>query len=1709
MQDTSNYLKFIRPLLLAAAVIIPLLGYIDIVRGSNYHDPILYRIIISLYCFGVVISSYFNNWVKKNIMALQNGVVFIGLVWFEYLTFLNNFHTRYIYGLLILVFICSFTFSKIRTLIIYLISTTILTYLSVSYSDVSPDEAVLIIPRMALLLVTLYFVNAYVIRKRLALEKAEIDLEETKDKIERLAAIAEETDNLILLADEDNKIEWVNKAFESSTGFNLEDVSGKNPNEFLLHEETSKQTIDLISETLKNKSSIVFENKNNRKDGSSFWVETRIQSIFNDKGEFLYFLGIQNDISKKKESEEKLQKVLTDFEWSNWELTSANSLKEEEIKNREEAESKLKASEQKLKAILEALPDLIFIQDLNGTYIDYYTPSDDDLFVDPSAFMNKNMKDIFPPQLYQGFKDKIDETIKTGELVNHRYQIEFDDGIKYFEARILNFSEEHVLTVIKNITTDKLLEKEKEEQLHLQAVFTELLSIDKIDFSLEDLLNQSINVLKKIDFLQQCEIKIFSTDIDENTQLIVSTKKQNHTFQEMQKSDDYLIYPLELLSNKIGYICFNNAHLLDSDKTKRTLDQLSNILALMMKNKLDNLEIINQKSFIDNITDNTPDMIMVIDILKNEMIYTNERVVKLTGLDQKELNKLDNHFKDIVLQEDLEIFNNAINDCTELRGSEIKEISFRVKSKNDNIIWLNSNIVSFKENSSGDVIQILLVAQDITKQQENHMKLKTAEERWEFALEGAGDGVWDWNMVDNSVYFSPQWKKMLGFEDHEIQGSLEEWEKRVHPDDLDQVYIDLNKHFNQETDIYINEHRCLCKDGSYKWILDRGKVIARDSEGKGMRMIGTHTDIDENKRTSQIIKDSNERFANLVENISGVYWIKDVTHNKMMYVSPNFEFIWQKSLDDLYANPDLFIESVHPDDLQMVIQEYEAVSDGKPFSLEYRIVTPDNSVKWIWARSKLFAQKGILMDYGYAEDITERKLYEEAILAKQEELDIATRTAKLGGWTVPLDGSSGPIWSDEVKRIHEVPMDYQPDLETAINFYHPDYRDQIREAVNNSIENNTPWNLECKLITYKGNHVWVRAIGAAVLNDEGKPVKISGTFQDITEIKIAEDERNRLFNLSVDLICISSFEGFFIQLNKSFPDTLGWTDSELKASPFIEFVHPDDIDNTLDAMADLGNNNEITSFTNRYRCKDGSYKWLSWNATPLIDDNRIYAIARDITSDIEFQDELKNAKERAEDANKSKSAFLANMSHEIRTPMNSILGFGEILKEQLEQESHPSSEHASSILKSGNSLLTLINDILDLSKIEAGKLDIVYDHMQIEQIVNEVHQILSVKSQKKGIEFNLKFDQNIPANINFDETRFRQILINLIGNAIKFTEEGSVSLELNLISKTDEDFAMEILIKDSGIGIPEDKVDTIFESFRQSDERITRKFGGTGLGLSITKKLTEMLGGDISVESKFGEGSVFKVVFNKIEISSNDQVVSDSSEEILNRKFEKGIIYLIDDKIENVKLMNVILKSIGEFEIYEAFNGIEAVNLFDNSPKPDLVLMDVQMPEMDGIEATKKIRENSEYDKIPIIGLSAFAMKDQIEEYSKQFNDYLTKPVNKLQLVKALSQFLEFKAEKIEESDTVSSNGKGFDLNQVNTELLSLIKDKYKEKTSNLLETLEIDSIAELGRELLAESDNFDDSDMKKFSEELISKTDFFDIDSISDQLQSLLNRLN
>jgi PAS domain S-box-containing protein len=658
-------------------------------------------------------------------------------------------------------------------------------------------------------------------------------------------------------------------------------------------------------------------------------------------------------------------------------------------------------------------------------------------------------------------------------------------------------------------------------------------------------------------------------------------------------------------------------------------------------------------------------------------------------------------------------------------------------------------------------------------------------------------------------------------------------------------------------------------------------------------------------------------------------------------------------------------------------------------------------------------------------DITEQKIAQKKLQKSEERLTIATQSANIGVWENDIVNNS-LIWDKQMYKIYGInPKDFVGAYEAWVTALHPDDLDAAVALYNKALEDpQTLFDPEFRIILPDGTIRYIKANSKVERDDNGKALRIVGVNFDITKLKEAErtlkinEERFRgIFERANSGIAFGNSDGNLLFCNDYFTSMVKYTHEEITNMNFAQLTHPDDFAIELPLFEEIvSKKRETYRIQKRYICKDKEVIWVDLAVSVIRDEHgtplNYLAVVIDITEQkiveenlIKSQNELQLAKEQAESASKAKTDFLANMSHEIRTPMNAIVGLGDILTDMLNEEKQK--DMLSKINSSSKMLLGIINDILDYSKIEAGKLELENNEFLIKDVISQLKVLFEEKASQKNLMLHFNLQKEDIGIIFGDQLRLTQVLTNLLSNAIKFTNSGDITLTIELLKNSNSGKAtLSFSIEDSGIGMSQEQLNKLFKPFSQADSSTTRKYGGTGLGLVISKNIIQAMGGDIEVQSKEEVGTKFSFVldFDLTSVKHTKNNLTINNQKIQSSSNLSGLhILIVEDNEINQEVVSLMLEKVGiSYEI--ANNGSIGVEKFlEDQDKFHLILMDIQMPIMGGYEATQKIREVNK--TIPIVALTAAAMiEDKNKALSVGMNNHIGKPINKDELYSVISE---------------------------------------------------------------------------------------------------------
>ena len=765
----------------------------------------------------------------------------------------------------------------------------------------------------------------------------------------------------------------------------------------------------------------------------------------------------------------------------------------------------------------------------------------------------------------------------------------------------------------------------------------------------------------------------------------------------------------------------------------------------------------------------------------------------------------------------------------------------------------------------------------IFRGRERESQMRRSSEFLEFAQVAGGFGAFDLDLVTGQVSGTPLFYELIGLPDDAALFTRDEWLATIHPGDYENVVSQLNAAIPQGGKFQA-EYRALLGPGKMRWLAGRGQVLM-DAENCPARAIGTITDITERKQLEDTLRYTSESL-NMAQAVAGVATM-DLDFSRKSWISSDnfFEILGISNatpLDDLQAHR----AAVHPDDLERVRRApFDTTPQHLSYQCEYRVVLSDGSIRWIAETASVrHGPDGELGRItGALVDMTHIKRAEQALDSTEKRLARTMRGTRDGVWELDIPGNTA--WFG---TRFETLLGYASDdlALTRAGFealIHQDDRARAIQVIDDHLQHDTTCDVEVRMLHKQGHDEWARLRAQAERNDAGEPIWLGGSMQIITDRKLAEQS-------------------------------------------------------ALDA------------------------------------------------------------KLAAEAANRAKSEFLANVSHEIRTPMNGVIGMSQILSETALD--HAQREYVDIIRGSAQALLALLNDVLDLSKIEAGHLELEHVAFNSRDVIYETVAMMALQSALKGIELIVDIADS-PALIRGDPGRLRQVILNLLGNAIKFTHDGHIVLKVSAERRGDASL-LHIEVTDTGIGIPADRIDRLFKTFSQIDSSTTRHYGGTGLGLSIVKRLAEMMGGEVGVISTPGQGSTFWVTI-LLDILPDQPVY-------LPLGAGRRILVVDDVTASRDSLAHKL--QFFSFDCLAVGSVDAALSLLDDGAEVSLVLADELMPERDGMELLAALRQNPRFEKLPFVLLSLFGAEHDVASWSHRPDAVGSKPIRASRLADLINRVI-------------------------------------------------------------------------------------------------------
>jgi len=898
------------------------------------------------------------------------------------------------------------------------------------------------------------------------------------------------------------------------------------------------------------------------------------------------------------------------------------------------------------------------------------------------------------------------------------------------------------------------------------------------------------------------------------------------------------------------------------------------------------------------------------------------------------------------------------------------------------------------KDSHNQIGGICTTIQDITAHRQTEEALQKSEIKYRDMVEQINDVIFTTDIHGNITYISPMVKSLGGYSPEEMIG---------HPlaEFLDPEYVqDIQKQFQKVISGKQEpfEYRVMTKSGGFCWVRSSSRPILEGNIPVGLR--GVLTDITELKQKEETFSLLNHTIKSIGECIS----ITDV-HDKILFVNQAFLRTYGYTEEEILGKQ---IEMIRADTTKKDDSIFKSTELGG-WQGELLNKKKDGTVFPIsLTTSIVYGEKQQpIAHVGVAVDITERKRVEEKLQESEEKyrsifenVQDVYYEALIDGTILEVSPSIGIISKGQYHRndlIGKSMYDFYPNTEE-------------RQALLSTLqERGSVTDFEVTLKNRDGSLIPCSISSKIRFDAQGRPEKILGSMRDITKRRQAEEELKKsegkfraIFdNASDGMFLIDLKDRKFFMCNATCAKVLGYAQEEFSTLNIAD-IHPiEDLNLINEQIGKFSRGEEVIRSDFRLKRKDGSIfaAELSPALLTIAEKKYLLIIFKDITERRRAESELKEAKETAEAAVKAKSEFLAVMSHEIRTPMNGVIGMTDLLA--LTELTPEQSDYVETIRLSGETLLAVINDVLDFSKIESSKIELEEEPFELNVCIEEVLDLPVPRAQQKNLDLLYRVDPNIPPFIIGDRLRLRQILYNLVGNAVKFTEKGEIVVSVGLNRRHDKSLELLFAVKDTGIGIPANKLTRLFKPFSQVDSSTTRKYGGTGLGLAICMRLVELMGGRIWAESKEGEGSTFfftiMTTASQSDLNIPKLYLQGSKVELTHKR-----VLIVDDNKTNLQILKELCQ-VWKLTPRTTPSPHEALSWIERGDAFDIAIIDFQMPEMDGIQLATEIRKQRSKEALPFILFSSLGktVKD-LNMPADLFQKQIFKPVKQSQLFNAI-----------------------------------------------------------------------------------------------------------
>ena len=913
--------------------------------------------------------------------------------------------------------------------------------------------------------------------------------------------------------------------------------------------------------------------------------------------------------------------------------------------------------------------------------------------------------------------------------------------------------------------------------------------------------------------------------------------------------------------------------------------------------------------------------------------------------------------------------------------------------------------------------RIRWLQQFINAETTRKVELFYQSERFRKLVETTSD--WFWEVDKNGVYTyaSPQIYNVLGYKPKEVLGKT--LFDLMPMDEAKRIADIFGAIAASQQPFTCLETTCLHKDG-HRVVLETSGVPIFNPDGTWVGYLGVDRDVTKRQQVEAALRQKTLELEVLLHSIPALVYYKD-RHHKYIAANQSYADITQIPVAEIPGKTDFELWPAEVAESYITGDE-EVMASGQPkLNFEEPITSADGSLGWVASSNIPYCDTNgeVIGMVGIAIDITERKQAELALKESQRKL------------TTLINSLPGIVFSgaiDSMQYLSEGCFNltgYKSEelLGNGVFSYssivHPEDLPKVLNTIETVIAQKQTYVLEYRIRTKSGEEKWFWEKGSGVFDSNSQLICLEGFISDITERKRVEEAlsksevRNQaLLDAIPDLMIRMTRDGTYLDFRPAKDFATLMTSSDMRGKNVYK-VMPLDIAQQrmhyVEQALSTGN-------TQVYEFQIPLKNSIQYEEARIVvcGEDEVLAIIRDITERKQAEIELQQAKETAEAANRTKSEFLANMSHEIRTPMNGVIGMTGLL---LDTELNPQQrDFVETIRSSGDALLTIINDILDFSKIESGKLDLETHPLDLQVCIESALDLLAPKAAEKSLELAYLMAMQTPRTFVGDVTRLRQVLVNLLNNAIKFTESGEVVVSVTAHELDRGEYEIQFAVKDTGIGIPQERMERLFKSFSQVDASTTRQYGGTGLGLAISKRLSEMMGGRMWVESQVGLGSTFYFTIVAEAVTQTEQNNYSFQPQLSGKQ-----LLIVDDNATNRKILTLQGQSWG-MSTYAVASGAEALDWIHQTKSFDIAILDMQMPQMDGLTLAAEIRKQPHCKQLPLVMLTSMGKQQTtFPDRDGNFAAFLNKPVKQSQLYSVLLKILNEQPLKVAQSPNATA----------------------------------------------------------------------------------------